>query len=257
MSIHMLSMHVNGAFRSKVTAERLQGVMNAKSVVDERPDTRPMPALTGSIRADNIVVEIGGRRVLDGLDVAVEAGERVAIYGPTGTGKSTLLHVLARLRDPEGGVVSYDGADAREFAVSDVRRHVVCLPQRQWIFEGTLEENVAFARPDATAEEVAAAVRGAGLGHIPLTRLFGASTLDLSAGERQRIGLARALLVDPDILMLDNPTANLDAETEAALLETIVSVRANRTLVIATQQLSVARYVDRVITMGGDTSDNG
>ncbi|MET0134684.1 MAG: ABC transporter ATP-binding protein [Kibdelosporangium sp.] len=256
MSVHMLSMHVNGAFRSKVTAERLLGVMAAKSVVDERPDTRPMPALTGSVRADNIVVEIGGRRVLDGLDVAVRAGEHVAVYGPTGTGKSTLLHTLARLRDPEGGAVTYDGTDAREFAISDIRQHVVCLPQRQWIFEGTLEENVAFARPGATSDEVAGAVRSAGLGHIPLDRLFGASTLDLSAGERQRIGLARALLIDPDILMLDNPTANLDAETEVALLDTIVSVRRNRTLVIATQQPSVARYVDRVITMGDHTLDH-
>jgi ABC-type multidrug transport system fused ATPase/permease subunit len=249
MSVHMLSMHINGAFRSKVTAERLLRVMDAKPVVTEGTNLRPMPALTGALAADGVVVEIGGRRVLDGIDVTIQPGESVAIYGPTGTGKTTLLHTLARLRDPEGGVVTYDGIDAREFAIDDIRQRVVCLPQRQWIFEGTLEENVAFARPDATSEEVTEAVRGAGLGDISLSRSFGSSTLDLSAGERQRIGLARALLVDPDILLLDNPTANLDAETEAALLDTIVSVRRNRTLVIATQQPSVARYVNRVITM--------
>lgn len=255
MSIHMLSMNVNGAFRSTVTAQRLLRVMEATSVLTERSDTRPMPTLAGALRAEDLVVEIGERRVLDGVGLTVEAGESVALIGPTGSGKTTLLHTLARLRDPQGGVVSYDGIDARRFGLSDVRRHVVCLPQRQWVFEGTLADNVAFARPGATPEEVAAAVHAAGLSHIPLSRLFGASTMDLSAGERQRIGLARVLLVDPDVLLLDNPTANLDAETEAALLDTIVAVRGNRTLVIATQQPSVARYVDRVVTLRGGAAE--
>jgi ABC-type multidrug transport system fused ATPase/permease subunit len=253
MSMHMLAMHINGAFRSKVTAQRLLNVIDTADVVAEGAPTRPMPDLTGALRAENLVVEIGSRRVLDGVGIAIDAGESVAVFGATGSGKSTLLHALARLRDPQGGVVTYDGIDVREFDPAEIRRHVVCLPQRQWIFEGTLADNIAFARPDATEAEVAAAAEAAGLGHIPLTRRFGASTLDLSAGERQRIGLARVLLVDPDILMLDNPTANLDAETEAALLETIVRVRHGRTLVIATQQTAVARYVDRVITLGADS----
>ncbi|MEV6603135.1 ABC transporter ATP-binding protein [Kutzneria sp. NPDC051319] len=252
MSMHMLAMHINGAFRSKVTAQRLLNVMDTADVVRYDGPTRPMPALTGALRAQDVVVEIGSRRVLDGVSVAVAAGESLAIFGPTGSGKSTLLHTLARLRDPRGGVVTYDDIDVREFDPAEIRQHVVCLPQRQWIFEGTLAENIAFARPAATTDEIAAAATAAGLDHIPLTRRFGASTLDLSAGERQRIGLARVLLVDPDILMLDNPTANLDAETEAALLDTIVRVRQGRTLVIATQQLAVSRYVDRVITLGVD-----
>ncbi|MFD9735750.1 ABC transporter ATP-binding protein [Umezawaea sp. NPDC059074] len=251
MSVHMLSMNVNGAFRSTVTAQRLLNVIDAKSVLTERDDTRPMPQLAGALSASGVVVEIADRRVLDGVDVSIGAGESVALVGPTGSGKTTLLHVLARLRDPQDGVVAFDGVDAREFGITDVRHHVVCLPQRQWIFEGTLAENVGFARPEATAEQIADAVTAAGLGHLPLDRHFGSSTLDLSAGERQRIGLARALLVDPEVLLLDNPTANLDAETEAALLDTIVAVRGERTLVIATQQPSVARYVDRVITLRG------
>lgn len=250
MSMHQLAMHLSGAFRSVVTAQRLLRVMDAAPVVSHS-GTDDLPTLHGAIDAHGITVDIAGRRILDGAQLQVAAGESVALLGPTGSGKTTLLHVLARLRDPEGGSLSYDGVDALNYAPAAVRRHIICLPQRQWIFEGTLAENIAFARPDATTEEIAEAARAAGLSDIPLDRRFGASTLDLSAGERQRVGLARVLLVDPDILLLDNPTANLDAETEAALLDTIRTVRRGRTLIIATQQPAVARYVDRTITLPG------
>ncbi|MEU5364018.1 ABC transporter ATP-binding protein [Streptomyces sp. NPDC005925] len=248
MSIHMLAMHVNGAFRSVVTAQRLLRVMDAPSVLATRDGNTDVPAF-GGIHATGIDVDIAGRRILDRVDFRVEPGEAVALTGPTGSGKSTLLHVLARLRDPDAGTVTYDGIDARSYATAALRSRIVCLPQRQWIIEGTLEDNVRFARPAATRQEIADAVEAAGLSHIPLDRRFGASTLDLSAGERQRIGLARVFLVDPEILLLDNPTANLDAETEAALVETVLRVRRGRTLVIASQQPAVAGYMDRTINL--------
>ncbi|MER5763414.1 ABC transporter ATP-binding protein [Streptomyces sp. NPDC002082] len=248
MSIHMLAMHTNGAFRSVVTAQRLLRIIDAPSVLSTREGSEEIPTL-GALHATGIDVDIAGRRILDKVDFHVKAGETVALTGPTGSGKSTLLHVLARLRDPDSGTVTYDGADARSYAPSALRRRIVCLPQRQWIFEGTLEDNVRFARPEATREETADAVEAAGLSHIPLDRRFGASTLDLSAGERQRIGLARVLLVDPEILLLDNPTANLDAETEAELLETVLRVRRGRTLIIASQQAAVSSYVDRTVSL--------
>ncbi|MGW1772018.1 ABC transporter ATP-binding protein [Streptomyces sp. NPDC002104] len=253
MSIHMLAMHTNGAFRSVVTAQRLLRIIDAPSVLSTREGSEEIPTL-GALHATGIDVDIAGRRILDKVDFHVKAGETVALTGPTGSGKSTLLHVLARLRDPDSGTVTYDGADARSYAPSALRRRIVCLPQRQWIFEGTLEDNVRFARPEATREETADAVEAAGLSHIPLDRRFGASTLDLSAGERQRIGLARVLLVDPEILLLDNPTANLDAETEAELLETVLRVRRGRTLIIASQQAAVSSYVDRTVSLASRES---
>lgn len=253
MSIHMLAMHTNGAFRSVVTAQRLLRIIDAPSVLTTREGSAEIPTL-GALHATGIDVDIAGRRILDKVDFHVKAGETVALTGPTGSGKSTLLHVLARLRDPDSGTVTYDGADARSYAPSALRRRIVCLPQRQWIFEGTLEDNVRFARPEATREETADAVAAAGLSHIPLDRRFGASTLDLSAGERQRIGLARVLLVDPEILLLDNPTANLDAETEAELLETVLRVRRGRTLIIASQQAAVSSYVDRTVSLASRES---
>ncbi|MFD4691574.1 ABC transporter ATP-binding protein [Streptomyces sp. NPDC058463] len=253
MSIHMLAMHINGAFRSVVTAQRLLRIIDAPSVLTTREGATEIPTL-GALHARGINVDVAGRRILDQVEIHVQAGETVALTGPTGSGKSTLLHVLARLRDPESGSVTYDGVDARSYAPGELRRHIVCLPQRQWIFEGTLDDNVRFARPEATRQEIADAVEGAGLSHIPLDRRFGASTLDLSAGERQRIGLARVLLVDPEILLLDNPTANLDAETEAELLETVLRVRRGRTLIIASQQPAVASYVDRTISLASRES---
>ncbi|MET8155516.1 ABC transporter ATP-binding protein [Sphaerisporangium sp. NPDC005289] len=249
MSMHQVTMHANGVFRSVVIAQRLLRIIEAPSVLNPRSDNRPMPAPAGAVSAAGIVVEIGDRKVLDGVSVTIEPAEAVAVIGPTGSGKTTLVHVLARLRDPESGFVLYDGADAREYDLASIRRQVVCLPQRQWIFEGTLADNIRFARPDATADEVAKAAEAAGLRHIPLDRTLAADAVDLSAGERQRVGLARVLLVDPAVLLLDNPTANLDAETEVELLETIMRVRQGRTLVIATQQLAVTRYVDRVIAL--------
>jgi ATP-binding cassette subfamily B protein len=250
MSVHMLAMHTNGAFRSAVTADRLLRVVDARSVIRRHTGSSDIPTLD-TIDATDIDVDVAGRRILDKARLHVRAGESIALIGPTGSGKTTLLHVLARLRDPEGGTVTYNGVNALTYAPAALRRHIVCLPQRQWVFEGTLEDNVRFARPDATREEVQAAVTAAGLAHIALERRFGSSTLDLSAGERQRIGLARVLLVDPDILLLDNPTANLDAETEAALLETILKVRNGRTLIIASQQPAIARYVDRTVSLDG------
>ncbi len=249
MSMHMVTMHANGIFRSVVIAQRLLRIVDAPSVLTLRPGTRPMPAPTGALSATNLVVQIGERPVVNDVSLVVKAGEAIALVGPTGGGKTTLLHALARLRDAHSGVVTYDGTDIREYDLESVRRQVVCLPQRQWIFEGTLEDNIRFARPDATAEEVAEAATAAGLGEFPLSRELAANAVDLSAGERQRVGLARVLLVDPAVLFLDNPTANLDAETEAELLDTIVRVQRGRTLIIATQQLAVARYVDRVIAL--------
>ncbi|MEU4408115.1 ABC transporter ATP-binding protein [Streptosporangium sp. NPDC023963] len=249
MSMHMVTMHANGIFRSVVIAQRLLRIVDARPVLTVEPRTRSMPAPDGALSATGIVVEIGERRVLDDVSLTVRAGEAVALIGPTGGGKTTLLHVLARLRDTQAGVVAYDGVDVRDYDLESVRRQVVSLPQRQWIFEGTLADNIGFARPDATAQQIADAAHAAGLGDFPLTRTLAADAVDLSAGERQRVGLARVLLVDPAVLLLDNPTANLDAETEAELLDTIVRVRQGRTLIIATQQPAVARYVDRVIAL--------
>jgi ABC-type multidrug transport system fused ATPase/permease subunit len=255
MNVHMVTMDANSVFRTRILGQRLLQVFDAPPAL--APQTKPgkQIELTGSIEARDIVLEVDGDTILGGVNLDIRAGEFVAVVGPTGGGKSTLLHVLARLRDSTSGSVTLDGEDIKELDIGCLRRQVLCLPQRQWVFEGTLADNIRFARPDATATEVANAATAAGLAQMPLDRQLAAGAPDLSAGERQRVGLARALLVDPRILMLDNPTANLDASTEARLLDTIVSQRKGRTLVVATQQPAVARRADRVLVLTDGTFD--
>lgn len=249
MSVHMLTMDTNGVLHGIVNGKRLLKLLDTRPAVRVESETIPVPRLTGRLTAQGLRAELGDRVLLDGIDLSVAPGEFVALVGPTGGGKSFLLHLLARLRDPSGGVVSYDGHDARRFDPEELHRQVVCLPQQQWIFEGTLADNIRFVRPDATTEEVSRAVIRAGIGHIPLDRELAAGSKDLSAGERQRVGLARALLVDPPILLLDNPTANLDAETEARFAETLLELRGSRTMIVATQHEALARHADRVLTL--------
>ncbi|HET9893337.1 MAG TPA: ABC transporter ATP-binding protein [Streptosporangiaceae bacterium] len=248
MSIHMLTMDSNGVLHGIVNGQRLQRLLQARPALAADGPGRPVPPLTGSITATGVAAELGGRAVLEHVNLRIEAGEFVALTGPTGSGKSVLLQVLARLADPSAGAVCYDDQNAADLDPELLRRQVICLPQRQWIFSGSLAGNIAFVRPEATADEIAAAASQAGIGHLPLDRQLSGSG-DLSAGERQRVGLARAMLIAPKILLLDNPTANLDAETEATFVDTLLALSGTRTIVVATQQPAVARHADRIIEL--------
>ncbi len=251
MTIHMLTMDINGSLHGVIVGRRLRRLLAAPPALEPGAACEAVPQLTGRISAHGIRVQLADRLVLDHVDLTVASGELVALLGPTGGGKSVLLHILARLRDPSAGQVLYDDRDAREFDPMALRKQVICLPQRQWIFEGSLAENIAFVRPAADPAQIARAVGRAGIGHIPLDRRLAAGSVDLSAGERQRVGLARALLVDPPILLLDNPTANLDGETEAHFVDTLLALRGTRTLIVATSQMSVARHADRMLVLDG------
>jgi len=248
MSIHMLTMDSNGVLHGIVNGQRLQRLLEAEPALRPGGQDRQVPDLTGQLTVEGVTVRLGGRIVLDDMRLRIEAGEFVAVIGHTGSGKSVLLQVLARLADPSSGTVRYDDQDAADLHPEPLRRQVLCLPQRQWIFGGSLADNIAFVRPEATADEIAAAAGQAGIGHMPLDRQLSGSG-DLSAGERQRVGLARAMLVAPKILLLDNPTANLDAETEARFIDTLMALAGTRTLIVATQQMALARHADRIVVL--------
>jgi ATP-binding cassette subfamily B protein len=188
------------------------------------------------------------------VSFSAEAGELVLVTGPTGSGKTTLLEVLAGLREPASGTVLFDGWDASEFTHASLRGQVVYCPSEPWLFDGTLGENIAFARPGATAGDIERAAERAGLGQL-LTRLpdrldtpVGVDGLTLSGGERQRLMIARALVPDPAVLLLDNPVSNLDAEMAASLLQMVSSLRGERTVMLAAGP-SVGRLfpADRVV----------
>jgi ATP-binding cassette subfamily B protein len=256
-------MHINDFFRAEVSAQRLQSLLAAPAPVREHRAARPAPKLTGRILIDHLSVSEGDRRVLDDITCAIEPGELAVLVGPIGAGKSTLLEVLARLRDPTEGTVHFDGLDARRLQLASLRSQIAYSPPEPWLFEGTIGENIAFAQPDVSAEHVERAAAQAGLAQVldelpeRLDTLIGVDGLTLSGGQRQRLMLARALLREPAILLLDNPTANLDAETAASLNDTISALRGSRTIVLAAGP-GADLHADRVLSLSsGRVAEEG
>lgn len=197
----------------------------------------------------------GREEVLRGLDLAVEPGERVALLGPSGGGKSTLLSLLLRLAEPSAGRTSCGGVDLAEVDPDAWRRQIAWVPQRPTIFAGTIEENVRFAAPDAPTEQVLLAAADAGLlevvGRLPegMATRVGEGGRRLSAGQAQRLALARAFLRDASVLLLDEPTAHLDEETEFVVAEAIDRLAAGRTALIVAHRPELARHADRVVEL--------
>jgi ATP-binding cassette subfamily B protein len=186
----------------------------------------------------------------------VPAGSICAIVGPSGAGKSTLADLLVRLYDPEEGIIRLDGRDLREMRLADVRQQVMLLDQAPYLFHASVRENIAYARPEATKEEIFAAARAASIHQRIESLPEGYETVvaergqTFSAGERQRIALARAILADPKVLVLDEPTSALDEENERAIAATLSTALAGRTAIVITHRLSLAKIADQVVRLG-------
>jgi thiol reductant ABC exporter CydD subunit len=213
------------------------------------------PPRDASIRISGLEVVYPGRRIpaLQGADLIVEPGETVALTGPSGCGKSTLLNVILGLRRPSAGVVRLGGCDLEDLDFDAWRAGIGWVPQRPHLFARSVADNVRVARPGATDAEVSAALQAAGLatvvGRLPQgvdTRL-GEGGAGLSAGERQRLALARAFVRDAPLLVLDEPTASLDAETEADVLQAVRRLAEGRTALIVAHRPALAALADRVI----------
>lgn len=208
---------------------------------------------SGSIEVRNVGFAYPeGPKVLAGVDLAIGAGERIAFVGPTGAGKSTLAKLIARLYDPTEGVVLVDGVDLRTVSNRSLRRHIVAVPQEGFLFSGTVMDNVRVSRPSATDDEVVAAVA-----RIGATEIFDRLPLGLrtevhergnrlSAGEKQIVSLARAALVDPAVLILDEATSSVDPGTEALVEAAMDALMAARTVIVIAHRLSTAARCDRI-----------
>jgi ABC-type multidrug transport system fused ATPase/permease subunit len=240
--------------------EKLAGVL------DEQPSV-PMPSRSAALPADGWRggvelrdVSFGYRAdapVLQGFDLAVPAGQTVALLGETGAGKSTIARLLARFYDPVDGDVLVDGVSLRELAEPDLRRAVAMVTQESFLFTGSVADNIAFGRPDATREEVEAAGRAVGV-DVVVRRLpdgwdstVGKNGAKLSAGQRQLIALARAVLADPAVLILDEASSSLDAPTERLVQRALRTVLAGRTALIIAHRLSTVGIADRVLVLDG------
>lgn len=197
----------------------------------------------------------GGRPILDGIDLTVSPGETVAIVGRTGSGKSTLLSLLLRVDEPPAGAIRIGGRDVRDIPLPDLRRNVVAVPQETFLFSDTIAANVAFGNPDATPDEIAEAVRAAGLGSdlagFPkgLDTIVGERGITLSGGQKQRTALARALVSKAPILILDDAFSSVDTETEAKILSGLRAAAEGRTLFLVSHRLSTIQDADRIVVL--------
>ena len=243
---------------ARVSLRRVNEILDAPLDVVESPNPVPIGAARGALTLSNVTFAFGrGAPVLDHVTLEVRAGERLAIVGRSGEGKSTIADLLVRQLDPQSGVVFLDGIDLRTARLADIRRHVLVVDGEPFVFHATIAENIRYARPDATDAEVLAAADAAGLTAL-IERLpngihttAGERGRALSAGERQRVAIARAFLADPTVLVLDEATGALDPATEAQVAAGYEAVMENRTTIIITHRLELARRAERVVVLEG------
>ena len=254
----LMGMYANLA-TVRVSLRRVSEILDEPVEVVERPDAIALPALRGDVEFDAVTLSFGrGAAVLERFSFAARAGEVVAIVGPSGSGKSTIADLLLRLLDPDSGEIRLDGVGLRGIKLDDLRRRIALVDQEPCILHASIADNIRYARPDATDDELRTAARQAALEGFILTLPRGLDTIvgergmALSAGERQRIALARAFLADPAVLVLDEPTAALDAVTERRVVEGYEAVMRGRTTIVITHRLDVAARADRTIVLGGE-----
>ncbi|MBA2644263.1 MAG: ABC transporter ATP-binding protein [Solirubrobacterales bacterium] len=227
------------------------------SVADRR-DAIELGAVRGDLSFDRVSFSYGGpdgERAVTGVSLSVRAGETVALVGSTGAGKSTLAKLVARFYDPTEGRVLIDGHDLRDVRQRDLRLQMGIVPQEAFLFSGTIAENIAFGRPDATEAQVEAAARAVGI-HAFVAALpagydtqVGERGVQLSAGQRQLIAFARALVADPRVLVLDEATLNVDIHTESLIEEGLDRLLTGRTAIVIAHRLSTIRRADRIVVL--------
>jgi ATP-binding cassette subfamily B protein len=249
--LETISKKVGDLQASLVSAERAFAVLDEAPEVAERPGARPLGRAAGSVAFDGVsFAYTPGRPVLDGISFAVPSGARVGVAGTTGAGKTTLVSLLTRLYDPSAGRITLDGTDLRDFRLADLRDQFAVVLQEPVLFAASIAENIAYARPDATADEIVAAAKAANV-HDFVTRLphgydtqVGERGAQLSGGERQRVSLARAFLKGAPLLILDEPTSSVDTATEAAILEALDRLMRGRTTFIIAHRLGTLEGCD-------------
>jgi ATP-binding cassette subfamily B protein len=254
--LQSLSWLINWASRSLTAAERLFEILDNPPETDE-PDAIPMPRIEGKVEFRNVVFGYEKHRpVLKGISFVVEPGEMVGLVGHSGAGKTTTINLLCRFYDVDEGEILIDGIDIRKIRRSDLRRQIGLVPQDTFLFSGTIAENIAFAKPDATKEEIIRAAKIANAHDFIVTQKpdgydtqVGERGQALSSGERQRIAIARALLPDPRIIILDEATSQVDVETERQIQEAVERLVKGRTTFAIAHRLATLRSANKLIVL--------
>ncbi|HEY4242041.1 MAG TPA: ABC transporter transmembrane domain-containing protein [Kofleriaceae bacterium] len=246
--------------RAAGATERLFAVIDTEPEVRDPDVTVPLPAGKGAVRFENVSFAYPSRRgqsVLDDVTLEIAPGEVIAVVGPSGSGKSTLLSLLYRFYDVDAGRVTLEGCDVRTLALADLRQALAMVAQEPVLFSGSIRENIGYGRAGATDAEIEQAARDANahdfIRGFPdgYATLIGERGTKLSGGQKQRVALARAILANPRVLVLDEATSNLDAESEAAVQGALARIMAGRTTIIVAHRLSTVRDADRIVVLEG------
>ncbi|MEC7054107.1 ABC transporter ATP-binding protein [Streptomyces violaceochromogenes] len=266
--VQQLSQVFDGYQQATVSLGRIQELLREPTSTKSADEPVEVLSLRGDIAFEDVHFAYGaadeGEAALGGVDLRIPAGQTVAFVGETGAGKSTLVKLVARFYDPTGGRVTVDGSDLRDLDLTSYRHRLGVVPQEAYLFQGTVRDAIAYGRPDATDAEVEAAARAVGA-HDMIATLEGGYLHEvaergrnLSAGQRQLIALARAELVDPDVLLLDEATAALDLATEAQVNQATDRLAGRRTTLVVAHRLTTAARADRVVVMDhGRVAEDG
>jgi ATP-binding cassette subfamily B protein len=241
--------------RAAASAQRIFEILDCRPTVAEAARPVRPGRIAGRIEIADVHFRYGAREVLHGVNLVIEPGEMIGLVGTSGSGKSTLANLICRFYDPSSGVIRIDGVDLRELSIADFHRNLGCVLQEPFLFFGTIAENIAYGRPDASRERIVEAARAAGAHDFILAQPLAYDTRvgerggSLSGGERQRLSIARALLVDPRILVLDEATSAVDVETEAVIQAAIDRLVVGRTTIAIAHRLSTLRRANRLVVL--------
>jgi ABC-type multidrug transport system fused ATPase/permease subunit len=256
--VQQLSQLYNTFQASMAAVKKIFTVLDTEPDLMDAPDAVALPDVRGEIRFDAVTFSYDKRHdVTHGVDLTIPAGSTVALVGPTGAGKSTLIKLLARFYDPDAGALTIDGHDLRDVTTKSLREQLAVVPQEAFLFSGTIMDNIRFARPDAGDDEVRRVARIVGAHEFieGLPDGYGTDVKEggsgLSTGQRQLVSFARALLADPRILILDEATSSIDAESEKRIERAMRVLFTGRTSVIVAHRLSTVRYADRIFVIDG------
>jgi subfamily B ATP-binding cassette protein MsbA len=243
-------------------SERVFELLDTPPEMQDEPDALPLPPAKGFVRFDNVSFDYGdhdaSREVLQDVSLSAEPGKVVALVGPSGAGKTTLVNLIPRFYDPTAGRITVDGYDIRHLQMHSLREQIGIVPQETALFSGNVRDNIAYGKLDASQEEIEAAARAANAHEFILDLPQGYDTLvgergvKLSGGQRQRIAIARAILKNPRILILDEATSSLDSESEQAVQEALVRLMRDRTTFVIAHRLSTITRADWIVVL-----DNG
>ena len=256
----MLGMFASFAPQARVSAGRIVEVLDSVPAVQDRPGARPIATAEGRVALEGVCFSYEPacvETVLKDINLAAEPGQTVAILGATGSGKSTLIHLIPRFYDVTEGRVTLDGVDVRDLTQASLRAQIGVALQEAVLFSGTIRDNLRYGRPDASEEEVIAAAKAAQAHDFIMGLPDGYDSWveqrgkNLSGGQKQRIAIARALLVQPRVLILDDTTSAVDVETEARIQEALEDLLRERTAFIIAQRISTALTADRIVVLDG------